>query len=673
MDLLSFIRTADPRKVRVGERKHDEGEPKLLETTVGRVVLLLPVSPDHSSSELEASVDKLFDERWSGEQADQDVAPAKLQSRKKRKTKVVDAGEPSHPAKRFRGDYEALGVHAVGGKSQLAVQRLLAGAVQHAEIRGGAMPTLSFVSSSISTTPECEGGDYTKLLGEANLRTLEAPQRFVISSDSSDPSGVNIAEAEVDYVVMTFVPIMTNATTATPTVDPAVIAKEKLVSDSVFGGDSSSAGGIHPISGGFSDHTGGDFLVGGIRTVVGPDFNLQRVYVPHWNVTNGFCMDDGSFYREMVDEFAPPKCFASIREMEHDQLFTEFNVGVARQISLGAEARCDEIESLKAQLLIKEAKAAEAVRLRDEAQALKDTYLEKEKSELEIKVTDLAASVKVREQEVANLDAMVTSVKLQNDSLADQVHKLEVTSSGFQEKLSHYENLTERLEEFQVAQLKVVNDKLEKLYADFVDMALHLEEKFYPHLLTTICGYRWLLTHGMELAITKCLHSSEYLSSLGAAIGKAIDMGMQDGLAAEITHGVEGRTLADVAAYNPSTEADYFSALQHVSDARVQKIRENIASKRPALRDVFTPISKPFSAEVLTGTAGTSNTVPAPITTALSVTSISASTIPPISTYDYEIAHTEGGEDAVADVEAVADGGVDHFLDISGAKLDVQE
>nr|GEV35685.1 hypothetical protein [Tanacetum cinerariifolium] len=62
MDLLSFIRTASPTKVRVCERKRDEGEPKLLETTLGRVVSLLLVTHDHSSGELEASVDKLFDE-----------------------------------------------------------------------------------------------------------------------------------------------------------------------------------------------------------------------------------------------------------------------------------------------------------------------------------------------------------------------------------------------------------------------------------------------------------------------------------------------------------------------------------------------------------------------------------------------------------------------------------
>nr|GFD38566.1 hypothetical protein [Tanacetum cinerariifolium] len=68
----------------------------------------------------------------------------------------------------------------------------------------------------------------------------------------------------------------------------------------------------------------------------------------------------------------------------------------------------------------------------------------------------------------------------------------------------------------------------------------------------------------LELAISKCLNSTEYLSTLRAAIDKAVEKGMQDGLSAEITHGAEGRVLTDVAAYNPSMEAYYLSALQQL-------------------------------------------------------------------------------------------------------------
>ncbi|GJV70333.1 hypothetical protein Tco_1485842 [Tanacetum coccineum] len=254
-------------------------------------------------------------------------------------------------------------------------------------------------------------------------------------------------------------------------------------------------------------------------------------------------------------------------------------------------------------MLVKEAEAAEAIRLRaeaskfevversllDEAQVLKErnTTLEKEKSELEIKVADLAASVKVREQEVADLDAVVTSVKSRNDSLVDQVHGLETSSAGLQEKVTAYESCIDQLEKFQDDKMKEVNDKFDQLYTDFIDMTLHLEEKFYPHLLTTIFGRRWLLTHGMELAIAKCLNSTEYLSTLGTAIGKAVEKGMQDGLSAGITHGAEGRNLTDVAAYNLSAEADYISALQRLQSVNFSLIAELRSNKDASVETIM--------------------------------------------------------------------------------------
>ncbi|GKA52792.1 hypothetical protein Tco_0746107 [Tanacetum coccineum] len=295
---------------------------------------------------------------------------------------------------------------------------------------------------------------------------------------------------------------------------------------------------------------------------------LQKVYVPQWSVTNGTRLDDGRTFREMVDEFAPPKFFALIRKMDHDQLFTEFNVGAARQMSLSAEvrmhaeynirerrrlnyimeeknsllkARDAEIETLKAQLLVKEAESAEAIRLRtevskfevvekslrDEVNVLKEqnAALEQESTDLGVKVADLA-SVKVREQEVADLDAQVAFAKSQSDNLVGRVHELETSSAGLQEKVTTYEDCKGKLEEFQDEQIRVMNDKFEKLYVDFVEIVLHLEEKFYPHLLTTITGRRWLLTYGVKLSIVKCLHLPEYMSALRAAISRAIEKGI---------------------------------------------------------------------------------------------------------------------------------------------------
>ncbi|GKD94007.1 hypothetical protein Tco_1373844, partial [Tanacetum coccineum] len=269
MDLLSFIRTADPTKVRIGERHRSKDEPKLLNTTVGRVVPLLPIAPARAECELDASVDKLFDESGSGNQAEQgDSASgghgAGIQLVSEAAETVIEDVIPMQPKRQKKWKTVI---------SWLLVQRLLAGAVQNAEVRGGAMLTLPFAMSSVSTTPEHEGGDHTESLAGADLRTIGASQRFIISSDSSHHSSVNVAEVEVDYVVRTSMPIMTSVTTTTPTADPAVIAKEKLVGSFVFGADSSSASGSHPIPGDFSDSTGSDFLIGGIRTIIDPDSN----------------------------------------------------------------------------------------------------------------------------------------------------------------------------------------------------------------------------------------------------------------------------------------------------------------------------------------------------------------------------------------------------------------
>nr|GEW35334.1 hypothetical protein [Tanacetum cinerariifolium] len=504
-----------------------------------------------------------------------------------------------------------------------------------------------------------EGGDHTELLAGGNLRTIGAPKRFVIFSDSSDHSGVNIAEAEVDYVVRTFVPIIMSDATTTPTTDSAAIAKEKLVGSSVFGVDSSSAGDCHPIPGGFSDCTGSDFLIGDV-------FECGGMYACRlYNI------------REMIR-------LNSIVE-ERDAL---------------VKAKDEEIGSIK----------GEVASLKE-----RNNLLVAEKSRLDVKVVDLAASVKVREQEVADLNVVV--------------HKLEASSARLQEKVTAYENCLSQLEMFQDDRIREMNDKFDKLDTNLVEMALHLEKRFYPHLLTTISGRQWLLTHGLELTIAKCLNSTKYLSTLRAAIGKAIEKGMQDELSARITHGVEGRVLTDVAAYNPFAKADYQSALQRiqsvnfsliaelksnkdasidtlmnllrlegslakklgltesqthvdqlmvpihhspdqrvigasvlsllldVSSFRVRRIKENIAHHRSTLYDVFIPLSEPLSVTALTGIEGTSNVTPATAgtTMALSVSLVSTSLIPLISTDNYEITHEEGEKIVGADANPFPD------------------
>nr|GEV56203.1 hypothetical protein [Tanacetum cinerariifolium] len=494
----------------------------------------------------------------------------------------------------IKGDHGTPSEASVGGKSCSALQRLFAGAVLNAKVGVTVAPTLPFVAASVSTTPE----------------------------HSSHHPGPTIAEAKIDSLVTSSTLIMTTATTDTSMVDSTLVAKEKTVKPSLFFADSFSASGADPNTGVFR------ILLAVISSV-----------------TNGSRLDDGRVCHEMVDEFAPLKFFVSVLGMEHDQLFTEFNVRVARQISLSVEVRM-RAKSCKSLHLRAEASNFETIEksLQDEVNALKkwNTILEKEQNARDVKAIDLKDSTIDKERELTNLKVQLTAV-----------HELEVSSAKLQEKLSSYESLTKRLREFQDPQLKIVKDKFDKLYADFVEMALHLEEKFYPHLLSTIFSRRWLLTHGMELALVNCLHSPECLSALRAAVGKAIKKGMQDGLLARIIHNKEGRVLTDS---NKDASIETVMDILHLENPLAERLG---LTELSALRDVFIPLAEPFSAVVLTGSEGTSNVMPTIVdtTTVMSATLASVSTIAPIFVDDYEVL---GMDD-----QAGANGNAKPFLNMS--------
>nr|GEX71378.1 hypothetical protein [Tanacetum cinerariifolium] len=384
-----------------------------------------------------------------------------------------------------------------------------------------------------------------------------------------------------------------------------------------------------------------------------------------------------------------------------EAMVTSHAVTVLLVPETGTKAKDEEIENLKAQLLLKETEAAKAAHLRAQVSAAE-------------------ARKKIHTNEIDALNQRISSLRSQKDGLVDQVHALKTTSFSLCDKVLGYERLKEQIEEFQDIQMNVVNDKVAKLDADLLEIAFHLEEKFYPHFLTTISGRRWLSTHNLKLAIVKCLNSQEYLSALGATISR-IEKGMQNGLSTDIDHGKACRSLADVVAYNPVAKADYKSALQRlrevdfsllaelksqkdasvedimnllrlespladapgmndlqpnvdqlmlhvhqtedqvvlgetslsfalsVTHSKVERIRENVEAKRSALIGVWTPLVDLLFVENLVGESGTSDSVPTIIatTTALSTTFASASSIPSITIEDYKIVGTGGSKDAL--------------------------
>ncbi|GKA74897.1 hypothetical protein Tco_0781275 [Tanacetum coccineum] len=568
MDLNAFIRTADPRKVRIVERARAENERPIVTVAKHRTVTLLPTSVVRSSGELSASVEREFvgdasvgdggDQGFDSVGGQDNVEPivpitdhveTKIPGPKRSKKKRVTRGSEktpaaSHPPKRLRADYGTTGGSATGGKSPSVLNRLLQDSRLMVEQGVPALPTLPFITSSVTASPLEEGGDHTDSVTGPSLRTVGPSTRSIV-------------------------PVMTKATAvttiATTVAIPADVGKDKSVPHpSVFGSSSSSEKTDRTLSL-FTGRSGSGFAAGSIRAEEVTDAGLEEIYVPEWTVTKGFELNDGRSCANMIDHFTPPAFFKTVRGMEHEQLFAEFNVSAARNLSLSSEVRMraeynilekrkwrslaeekdsllgakdKEIEELRSQLLKAKEESVVVAQLRARVSSLEaiegslrgevasakehNGLLEQECGSLKLKVTSLESIIAEKDRELSDLGASSSSLRSQNQSLVNQVHELETSSTDLREKLEMYEGSMKRLEEFQDNLMRPLETRLAEIDADFTRCCMRFQESFHPHLLNVVAGRRWLLTHGMKLLMAKCLNSTEYMEALGNAFGSYI-------------------------------------------------------------------------------------------------------------------------------------------------------
>ncbi|GJU00404.1 hypothetical protein Tco_1110742 [Tanacetum coccineum] len=217
-----------------------------------------------------------------------------------------------------------------------------------------------------------------------------------------------------------------------------------------------------------------------------------------------------------------------------------------------------EILELKSKLVEKEEKATEVIRLRDQVSSLSE-----EKSSLTAEGLCTEAGTKI------------TSLASERDRLVSEVSSLHASFKDFKEKM----------EVQQEEQAKELYNRMAELEAHMMDVSGRQEREFYPTYLTLLAERRWLLTHRIQLAILKCLKSSEYQGILGHALGRAVDFDMQEGLEAGHEHGVAERSLSMVDAYNlEAARASYVNTVKAIEDTSFPLV-DLLKSKKDAWMD----------------------------------------------------------------------------------------
>ncbi|GJQ92568.1 hypothetical protein Tco_0003707 [Tanacetum coccineum] len=522
-----------------------------------------------------------------------DHVETKTHGPKRTKKKRVTRGSEktptaSHPPKRLRADYGRIDGSTAGGKSPGVLNKLLQDSRLSVEQGVTTLSTLHFITSSVTTSSLEEGKDHTDFVNGPSLRSVAASARFVVLFDSSHHSATNSAGPEGDSFVRSVVSVMTEATTvttiATTVAIPVDVGKDKSVPHPSVFCSSSSSEKTDRILSLFTGRSGSGFASGSIRAEEVTNAGLEEIYVPEWTVTKGFEFNDGRSCANMIDHFTPPAFFKIVRGMKHEQLFAEFNMSAARNLSLSSEVRMraeynilekrkwrslaeekdsllgakdKEIEELRSQLLKAKEESVAVTQLRARVSSLEaiegslrgevasvkgyNDLLEQERSVLRLQVANLESTVAEKDRELSDLEISSSSLRSQNQGLVSQVHELETSSARLREQLDLYEGNMKRLEEFQDNLMRPLETRLAEIDADFTRCCMRFQESFHPHLLNVVAGRRWLLTHGMKLLMAKCLNSTEYMEALGNAFGRAIEKGMQEGLAAGIEHGQAGR------------------------------------------------------------------------------------------------------------------------------------
>ncbi|GJR88285.1 hypothetical protein Tco_0212296 [Tanacetum coccineum] len=125
----------------------------------------------------------------------------------------------------------------------------------------------------------------------------------------------------------------------------------------------------------------------------------------------------------------------------------------------------------------------------------------------------------------------------------------------------------------QFSDLQVSNNQLSRSRCAEMDerldaLSIDFDEELYPHMLIVIAGRRWVIEHGLRLAVMKCAESMELRQVFANVVSVGIAKGMSEGLKHGIEHGKANLDLAAIEAYNPEADTKYVVTLHALKDLK---------------------------------------------------------------------------------------------------------
>ncbi|GJZ92984.1 hypothetical protein Tco_0665049 [Tanacetum coccineum] len=220
------------------------------------------------------------------------------------------------------------------------------------------------------------------------------------------------------------------------------------------------------------------------------------------------------------------------------------------------QVREEEIKKLDQEFKSLRATETEVHGLRNQTNNL-ETLLE---AEADMKKVTEAKNAELT-KELESLQVRFSDIQVNNNQLSEQVSNLQAQITG-------EEKIKAAFEEFKKYEDVRVEQQCAEMDARLDVMSIDFDEELYPHMLTATAGRRWVIGHGIRLAVMKCAESTELRQVFANVVSIGIAKGVSEGLKYGIEHEKDGRDLVDVEAYDPEANDKLVKALQDLKDLK---------------------------------------------------------------------------------------------------------
>nr|GEU49459.1 transposase (putative), gypsy type [Tanacetum cinerariifolium] len=283
------------------------------------------------------------------------------------------------------------------------------------------------------------------------------------------------------------------------------------------------------------------------------------VYRSEWGVTNGSLLDTPEACHDLVDHAAPPGYFSELRHMHNEDFLGQYNINLAWQVAMGSQLRLRFEQEAK---LLR--KSVAQVARRDQRIQARESEIKNPEALLETE----ASMKRVAEEKSAGLSQELERMRAQFSELQVSNERLSQQVDALQQQVSGEETLKAAFDDYKRQQDQLVEQRCAEMDARLDALSIDFDEELYPHMLTAIAGRRWVIGHGLRLAMMKYAESLEMRQAFADVVSAGVAEGMSVGLKHGVEHGRAQLTVESLEAYDPEAEAKFAAALQSLKDLK---------------------------------------------------------------------------------------------------------